>query len=442
MSKLNQWLTSIVRSPILWGSVASIAFYTAINRGFLSSELLRRYCAGHPVEYVETILFFVAFASLLLKLVELAWEPRRSDEPWLGSIPPEKQSPQESEELLARLEVLEPKLRESRLGIRFRDVLESVRRHGSAEKLDDDLHMAADNTAGEAHARQALVRVIISSIPILGFLGTVVGITDAVAQLAKVVGNVSFSDAINSVVSGLSVAFDTTALALILSMGLMFLLYFVNRLENSVLADIDAQATQELSGRFQAAVDHQRDPNVAVIRQMATEVVQSSERLVERQAALWEQTVESAQKRWTSQAVTTERQLETALTKALRTSLDAHAQQIREAEQTATEAGTKRWQQAVAALERGTAVVAAQQAELHQQGKLLREVVDATGRVVQLEDALNRNLGALAGAHHFEQTVLSLSAAINMLGARLGQPTVAAPRVELRPASNRTGHAA
>lgn len=441
MSKINQWLTSFIRSPILWGSVASIVFFTAINRGFLSSELLRRYCAGHPVEYVETILFFVALASLLIKLIELTWEPRRFDEPWLGTIPAEKQPPQESEKLLARLDGLEPKLRESRLGTRLRDVLDSVRRHNSADTLDDELRVAADNTAGDAHARLALVRVIISSIPILGFLGTVVGITDAVAQLAKVVGNVSFSDAINSVVSGLSVAFDTTALALILSMGLMFLLYFVNRLENSVLADIDAQAIRELSGRFQAGVDL-HDPNVAVIRQMAVEVVQSSERLVERQAALWEQTVESAQKRWTSQAVTTERQLETALTKALRTSLDAHAQQVSESEQAVSEAGTKRWQQAVAALERGTAAIATQQAELHQQGKLLREVVDATGRVVQLEDALNRNLGALAGSHHFEQTVLSLSAAVNMLGARLGQPTVAAPRVELRPAANRTGHAA
>lgn len=441
MSKINQWLTSFIHSPILWGSVASIAFFTAINRGIFNSELLRRYCAGHPVEYVETILFFVALASLLIKLIELTWEPRRSEEPWLGAIPAGKQPPQESEELLARLDTLEPKLRESRLGTRLRDVLDSVRRHGSADTLDDELRVAADNTAGDAHAKQALVRVIISSIPILGFLGTVVGITDAVAQLAKVVGNVSFSDAINSVVSGLSVAFDTTALALILSMGLMFLLYFVNRLENSVLADIDAQATQELSGRFQATVDR-RDPNVAVIRQMASEVVQSSERLVERQAALWEQTVESAQKRWTSQAVTTERQLETALTKALRTSLDAHAQQVRETEQAMSETGTKRWQQAVAALERGTAAIAAQQAELHQQGKLLREVVDATGRVVQLEDALNRNLGALAGAHHFEQTVLSLSAAVNMLGARLGQQPVAGPRVELRPAANRTGHAA
>jgi len=440
VSKLNQWIGSLVRSPILWGSVASIAFYAAISRGHVGNELVRRYCAGHPVEYVETVLFFVALAALLIKLAELVMEPRRAEPDWLGTIPPEKQPPEESAALLMRIDELETKIRESRLGQRFRDALASVKRHGAAETLDEDLRMAADQAAGDAHNRLALVRVIISSIPILGFLGTVVGITDAVAQLAKVVGNVSFSDAINSVVSGLSVAFDTTALALVLSMTLMFLMYFVNRTESNVLADIDGSAMAELSGRFQAAIDR-HDPNVAVIRQMASEVVQSTEKLVDRQAALWEQTVEAAQKRWTSQAVTTERQLETALTKALRTSLEAHAQQIREAEQATTEAGTKRWQQAVAALERGTAAICAQQAELHQQGKLLKDVVDATGRVTQLEEALNRNLSALAGTHHFEQTVLSLSAAINMLGARLG-PTAAGPRVELRPAANRTGQAA
>ena len=45
-----------------------------------------------------------------------------------------------------------------------------------------------------------------------------------------------------------------------------------------------------------------------------------------------------------------------------------------------------------------------------------------------MEDALNRNLAALAGAKHFEQTVLSLAAAVNMLSARLAEtPNAAAP---------------
>jgi hypothetical protein len=57
-----------------------------------------------------------------------------------------------------------------------------------------------------------------------------------------------------------------------------------------------------------------------------------------------------------------------------------------------------------------------------------------------LEDALNSNLAALAGAKHFEQTVLSLAAAVNMLSARLAETTPAAP-IKLEPL-RRTAHAA
>ncbi|MCE9546298.1 MAG: hypothetical protein K8T25_12360, partial [Planctomycetia bacterium] len=148
-----------------------------------------------------------------------------------------------------------------------------------------------------------------------------------------------------------------------------------------------------------------------------------------------------AQKRWAGQAVSTERQLETALGNALRSSLETHAQHLHKSEESMAEAGRQQWQQAIAALERTTAALTAQQAELQQQGRVMREAVDATGRVMQLEDALNRNLAALSGNHNFEQTLMSLSAAVNLLGARLSQPATAPRRVDLR--TNRpTGNAA
>lgn len=432
MSRLKSIMSALFHGPVFWGCAASIGFYAAIQRGLITNELIRRYFAGRSVEYVITVLFFVALAALIIKFFEVVMEPRLDGTLWLPAAQG-RQPVAACDSLLDTLDDLPPASRHCSYGRRLRDALESVRSHGTAEKLDDELRNMAGDAEGKSHARMSLVRVIISLLPVLGFLGTVIGITEAVAHLSKVIGEVKFSDAVNSVVGGLSEGFDATAVALALSMVLMFLLYFVNFLETRLLTTIENQANRELVGRFQMAVpgdssslDHSR---------IADEVIQATEHLVTRQTQLWSETIEAAQKRWTGQAVTTERQLETALAKALRSSLDAHAQQIRETEQATSDVGTKRWQQAVAALERGTAAISAQQAELHQQGKLLREVIDATGRVIQLEEALNRNLGALAGAQHFEQTVMSLSAAVNMLSVRQGQAATA-PRVELRPARN------
>ncbi len=57
--------------------------------------------------------------------------------------------------------------------------LQHVRRHGSAETLDDELKYLSDIDAGRLHTGYGLFRVIVWAIPILGFLGTVIGITMA-----------------------------------------------------------------------------------------------------------------------------------------------------------------------------------------------------------------------------------------------------------------------
>jgi hypothetical protein len=55
---------------------------------------------------------------------------------------------------------------------------------------------------------------------------------------------------------------------------------------------------------------------------------------------------------------------------------------------------------------------------------VLLKVVDATGQIARLESALNDNLIAVSKAHSFEEMAISLSAAIQLLSARLGHHTV------------------
>ncbi len=72
----------------------------------------------------------------------------------------------------------------------------------------------------------AVARVLIWAIPILGFIGTVMGLGGAVAGfsdfLAGAAGLEAIKDAIGTVTLGLGMAFDTTLLALVLSVILMF----------------------------------------------------------------------------------------------------------------------------------------------------------------------------------------------------------------------------
>ncbi len=61
--------------------------------------------------------------------------------------------------------------------------------------------------------------------------------------------------------------------------------------------------------------------------------------------------------------------------------------------------------------------------------------------MIKLEEALNRNLGALSSSSNFEETVMSLAAAIHLLNSRLGHLPEDGPRVQLDEDA-RKGHAA
>ena len=121
-----------------------------------------------------------------------------------------------------------------------------MRRQESADQLDEELKYLADVEADRTYEAYALARMIIWATPMLGFLGTVIGITLALGDLSPEALVNSPKEAMEGLLSGLSVAFDTTALALSLSMMLMFAQFLANQLETQLLTVVQRVASEEL----------------------------------------------------------------------------------------------------------------------------------------------------------------------------------------------------
>ena len=417
--------SAILRQPLLWGSLASALFYVAVGAGYLQHEIVTRYFASHPVEYIATTMFFVGLAALWFKYLQVVRQSNMPRELLLG---PPSQQPLDATtatDLLHTLDQQPGPVRSSLLGRRVRSLLEYIERKRSASDYEEQLHHLADVAETDSQRGYSLVRIITSTIPLLGFLGTVIGLTKAVAELVIQVGEVGIEEAINPVISGLSIAFDTTATALALSIVLVFALHFVNRRELKLLADVEQRASDELLGRF---LDDPmaNDPQLLAVRRMCEQVVQATDGIARRQAELWEGTIDAAHQRWSTLSVTTEKQLETALTRALQTSYETHTKQLEASADATAQHGAEQWERAIGVLEQSIEQMRSQHGELQRQGDMMLQAVDATGRVLTLEDALNKNLGALAEAHNFEQVVMSLAAAINLFSTKVGQVPVSA----------------
>lgn len=96
-----------------------------------------------------------------------------------------------------------------------------------------------------------LIKFFIWVIPILGFIGTVAGIADAVNQFSSFVQNLKglqelsqeMKIALGGVTRGLATAFNTTFLALLMIVPLMFLNNIFQKKEEELLLDIEEYLT-------------------------------------------------------------------------------------------------------------------------------------------------------------------------------------------------------
>lgn len=422
----QQLTKAVSKSPFLWGGAAALAFYGLIHAGVLDAPLVKRYFTGHPVEYLETIMFMVGMASLLLQLVDLWGQSAGLSKSPLGALPEGQLSPDDCQELATRMERLPLARRDEYYVRRLQAAMRHVASRGTAEGLDNELKYLADLDASRATARYGLFRLIVWAIPIQGFLGTVIGITMALNSLDLR----SAENSMMQVLNGLGLKFDTTALALGLSMLLMFVYFLAERMENGLLERVDAQVERDLAGRF-LTVSGGGDGQTAAVRHMANAVIHGMEKLVTRQVELWQAALDAAAERWTQMADAAGQHLHATLGKGLSDSLRTHAQQLAAAEQTVAERNRQQWDKLLQSQLQNAQATAALQESLAAQAGVLQQAVAATGEVAQLEDVLNRNLSTLAGAKHFEQTVTSLAAALQLLSVRLGEAPAATTPIKL-----------
>jgi hypothetical protein len=123
-------------------------------------------------------------------------------------------------------------------------------RAAAAAKAEEDA-VFAQSAMEQSYA---LPRTFIWAIPLMGFIGTVVGISAAVAGFSNFLRSAEEIDqiktGIGAVTTGLAVAFDTTLLALALSVVVMLPLVLLERLEGRLLLALEADVSEAVVGRL------------------------------------------------------------------------------------------------------------------------------------------------------------------------------------------------
>lgn len=189
------------------------------------------------------------------------------------------------------LEHLAGRPRRQRLSIvgrRIHGALEHFKSRRSVPEVQEYLATQAELDASSVDAGYTLLRAFIWAIPILGFIGTVMGIGHAVAGLdvAGGDGGQQLVEGLQTVTGGLAEAFDTTLLALVMAILLLFPTESLRKREYAMLDRIEAFANESLLRRMaeqKEPVSAEQMP--AVVRQALDAAFQEHQRwLVQWQA--------------------------------------------------------------------------------------------------------------------------------------------------------------
>lgn len=404
MARINAMAAVIIRSPILWGLSAFLGFVALVQSGFISQPVVLRYLAGHWVEYVEMAMFCVGLAAVALRLAGLTHQRTVLGHDHLGPGIEGGHLPSEAAEMLAELPT--PSSHEGYLVGRLRSALEYVQKTGSADSIESHLKYLSDVDANRAASSGGLVRFVIWAIPIMGFLGTVIGLTVAIAELSP-----TQIENISGVVAGLGTAFDTTATALGLAMILMFMQFLADQFEQSLLARVDAAAWNSLVGRFQSDAG---DP-LATVR-LSDAMARAAERLLAAQSQAWERLESAARGR----LVETLDGIADVVRASMSKAIDAWGDQLAQSFDRVVAVRESGFETAAGSLSRIVDALERQRDVLVQQGDVFGRLADRAGELQSLERSLESNLRAVTSSGRFEETLSVLSAAVQLLSARAG----------------------
>ena len=219
------------------------------------------------VQFLVVALAALVIATSVLKFVLLRKEHQALSKIWIADhIPLEKPDAHEVEYFQQRL-IKDGNLVAIRCGRVIKAYIQTGDRTAASEFAIDDSSFY--QTASESS--YSFPRILVWAIPLLGFIGTVIGISGAVSGFSGFLENSGdveqIKEGIGQVTSNLGLAFDTTLLALFLSVLVMIPLVLVERYESRLLLGIDVFINDKLLPRLRKKSEQldQQSINQAVV---------------------------------------------------------------------------------------------------------------------------------------------------------------------------------
>ncbi len=219
------------------GAIGTAIFYVALMpfRGY-DVDLIEMFFHGGPanrstIPYYTIFLTFWALAMVFDKHIKLKAQCLALKLKILPDDPHFILTPATAREILENInaQVVDPA--DFVLLDRIIRALSNLKNFGNVSAVAECLNTQSQNDENYLSSSYSVLKGFLWAIPVLGFIGTVVGLAQAVGGFGKVVSEGAdieqLKNALGGVTGGLSVAFETTMIALVAALIVQLLMTFV-----------------------------------------------------------------------------------------------------------------------------------------------------------------------------------------------------------------------
>lgn len=189
--------------------------------------------------YAIVSLFLLGMSIIFLKWRKLSFQMRAAKYELVPAGKNFSLTPETAMDVLKSLNSIVDDPKRFVLFNRIERALMNLRNVGNVSDVSEMLRSQAENDEGHLDSSYGILSGIAWALPILGFIGTVTGLSDAIGGFGLVLSSesdaASLRESLSPVTGGLGIAFDTTLLALVLAMALQMVVTFLRKEEESFL---------------------------------------------------------------------------------------------------------------------------------------------------------------------------------------------------------------
>ena len=251
-TRVNNLLTGLI------GGILTAAFFGLLQAAPLRNSIFADVFINRgPTQFAVVLLFFWSLAILFIKWFKLQFQWKSLDVRVIPNEPGFTLSTATVGRVLDHIHDCVDDPRHFVLFNRIVVALANLRNLGHVGDVDDILRSQASQDESAMETSYALLQSFVWAIPVLGFIGTVLGLSQAIGEFSGVLGDAGdisqITSALKGVTAGLATAFDTTLVALVAALCIQMLMTVIKKSEEEFLDAAMEFGIRNVVGRLRIA---------------------------------------------------------------------------------------------------------------------------------------------------------------------------------------------